>query len=1182
MKVAYIKTISFCIVLLLVGNRAMSQTCTFNPMLSPNFVQECPGVYAGTIAFQGSDPDVTYRWYNDEGPLETFTGGFLNTRSAYAGETYYVRAIFETGEPCSNYDSRNHQSPVHVTAKGKAPIFLTIDPVRSPMLCLGDQITLKASGGSGYSWSTGPADNGKTSITLSPTSNVTITLYGTESNCNLSATPKSQAITVGRPAGPVTMTGGPGRVCAGDTFSYTATSTNATSFQWGVSDPDAAHPISGMTSTVSIHWKKDFEGGTVTLSATANSETGCTAQPTASRQVQIRRKPGKPTLTPTTQSVLYNTTATITPSGALSGNTYRWYNSPVSTTPMQVVNNQVGPLFGAAAFTFYVGEYSPDSTTPCETDPADRASAVVNLFLNAPPEPDMTGCEETIAVFGAAPPLTTYYLQMTAGGTSFGMPIDNTYTVTTAGTNYFVRTNADGVNLWSPATPFTTSFNVREPFDLSGQDFCLGRLGGSVTLDGSQSTTHYQLYKESVPWGDPLPGGDPTLTWHGLSAGGRYSVLATKDGTTCSAKMNGEITIVKREPAKFKVLGGGTACNAGLLIRLDGSEYGVKYQLKHNGTNVGDPIDGHLDNSFVSWTGNSQPGKYTVTAFNASLPECTQEMDGAAIIQSGPMVAIAAKPYPCTYHLSPFIVELNDCGLKSFVWDLGDGETATTPEVFHEYEPGTYLIKLDITSVCNGVECTSRSQRQITVGPYEFENTPVQAKTFLLDKIINASALTFSDAWTLPTGQGIADNVNPFISGERGVWRSKSQYAYKATRAQSTPVNLATDGTFSMLAFNWEQSSLDAIPEWIKANTVTRYSPYGYELENKDVMNIYSSAVFDYSGQLISAEGANMRHNEMAFTGFETEVNSGNTGNWTFSTEAPQTFEVFAVITGDGHRAVVEAPDITRFDIGMVDVVAVNLNTSAFWFFGSEANVIRNDVIVCKTPHPNAQSPEPGKVLLVLEEAPFPGAWLGFVSIRKPASGTTATLDNSVAHTGASSLKITSTTEDSFPQRQLVLDKDKSYVVNAWVSVGNPNITTPLDSTIGIDVVLKDAKSSATVTKHFFVGGPVIEGWQQVTGIFSSGYDETEVDITFIRGAQGNEVSTLYVDDLRFHPNNGMMKSYVYDLKDYRLSAILDEQNFASLFYYDDEGNLTVTKKETERGIKTVSENVTHVKQRGN
>jgi hypothetical protein len=52
------------------------------------------------------------------------------------------------------------------------------------------------------------------------------------------------------------------------------------------------------------------------------------------------------------------------------------------------------------------------------------------------------------------------------------------------------------------------------------------------------------------------------------------------------------------------------------------------------------------------------------------------------------------------------------------------------------------------------------------------------------------------------------------------------------------------------------------------------------------------------------------------------------------------------------------------------------------------------------------------------------------------------------------------------------------------------------------------------------------------------------------------------------------MKCYVYDLIDYRLRAILDEENFASFFYYDVEGNLYLTKKETEKGIKTLTENV--------
>lgn len=77
----------------------------------------------------------------------------------------------------------------------------------------------------------------------------------------------------------------------------------------------------------------------------------------------------------------------------------------------------------------------------------------------------------------------------------------------------------------------------------------------------------------------------------------------------------------------------------------------------------------------------------------------------------------------------------------------------------------------------------------------------------------------------------------------------------------------------------------------------------------------------------------------------------------------------------------------------------------------------------------------------------------------------------------------------------------------------------------------------------------------------------------------GTPITTAYFDDVRLHRNTGVMKSFVYDQKDYRLIAILDEQNFASLFYYDEEGNLTLTKKETERGRKTISENITHLKQ---
>jgi len=86
-----------------------------------------------------------------------------------------------------------------------------------------------------------------------------------------------------------------------------------------------------------------------------------------------------------------------------------------------------------------------------------------------------------------------------------------------------------------------------------------------------------------------------------------------------------------------------------------------------------------------------------------------------------------------------------------------------------------------------------------------------------------------------------------------------------------------------------------------------------------------------------------------------------------------------------------------------------------------------------------------------------------------------------------------------------------------------------------------------------------------------SNYNNAVIDLRFAQGTSG-----AWYDDLRLHPEKGNMKTYVYDLRDYRLRAILDEENFASLFYYDAEGNLYLTKKETVRGIKTLTENISY------
>jgi len=66
--------------------------------------------------------------------------------------------------------------------------------------------------------------------------------------------------------------------------------------------------------------------------------------------------------------------------------------------------------------------------------------------------------------------------------------------------------------------------------------------------------------------------------------------------------------------------------------------------------------------------------------------------------------------------------------------------------------------------------------------------------------------------------------------------------------------------------------------------------------------------------------------------------------------------------------------------------------------------------------------------------------------------------------------------------------------------------------------------------------------------------------------------NNILVDDIRVHPFNANMKSFVYDPVTLRLMAELDENNYATYYEYDDEGNLMRQKKETERGIMTIKE----------
>jgi len=136
---------------------------------------------------------------------------------------------------------------------------------------------------------------------------------------------------------------------------------------------------------------------------------------------------------------------------------------------------------------------------------------------------------------------------------------------------------------------------------------------------------------------------------------------------------------------------------------------------------------------------------------------------------------------------------------------------------------------------------------------------------------------------------------NPYYKGLLGNWRPQSQYVYQVSRE-----NLVTDaskfgstdirksGAYSLFNPFWKYDYSATTPQWVQvnnkeyfnntpysdakwiaANQVTYFNSKGLEIENKDALNRYSSALFGYLESMPVAVASNSRYREIAYDGFE-------------------------------------------------------------------------------------------------------------------------------------------------------------------------------------------------------------------------------------------------------------------------------------------------------------------------
>jgi hypothetical protein len=198
-------------------------------------------------------------------------------------------------------------------------------------------------------------------------------------------------------------------------------------------------------------------------------------------------------------------------------------------------------------------------------------------------------------------------------------------------------------------------------------------------------------------------------------------------------------------------------------------------------------------------------------------------------------------------------------------------------------------------------------------------------------------------------------------------------------------------------------------------------------------------------------------------------------------------------------------------------------------------------------------------------------------------SKTSATIDNTVSHSGNASLKLTTgisiskqtNTGAAYGAQYTINNTTGKYMLNSNISWSN-GFTPVVGKKYLISLWVKDGSPrSATTSTAIKINGtaiinttikwPLVEGWKRIEIPFTIP-SSSSVSLEIIPSG------TTWIDDIRIMPFDAQMKSFAYDAISQRLMAEMDENNFATYYEYDSEGTLVRVKKETEKGIVTIKE----------
>lgn len=361
-------------------------------------------------------------------------------------------------------------------------------------------------------------------------------------------------------------------------------------------------------------------------------------------------------------------------------------------------------------------------------------------------------------------------------------------------------------------------------------------------------------------------------------------------------------------------------------------------------------------------------------------------------------------------------------------------------------------------------------------------------------------------------------SVNPYAYGLLGNWHATRSYTYYGARAESDPAqetDIRHDGTFADFASFWQvqNDKWNAVKDttrWVWSSESTLFNGKGLELENRDPLGRYNAGIYGYDNAIPVAVIQNSRYREAAYEGFEDYAFGSNTCDTACSSDRRFDFSFYK----------------NKIDSSQKHTGRYSLRLD------------KTDTIGIKAVVTNTDSDPTGPVFSKGSDSDC-----NVASVLKSVNA-----DKGVLLPSFSPLS------------------GKKVLFSAWVKEAQD---CKCSTYVSNKVTLAVSRSNGnTITVDAMPVGGIIEGWQRYEQVAELPVDATGFSVVLM--ATGN--TTVYFDDIRIHPYNANMKSFVYDAKNLRLMAELDENNYATFYEYDDDGTLTRVKKETERGIKTIKE----------